>query len=85
MAEERTLNHYRIIANVVVGAPDTAVDAPSHTPGIVEGNSPKRRRARQGLIPDGAGSARATAERSTGINARNRNPIDPRMPNLPPP
>ena len=33
-----------------------------------------------GHLPDGT----ATAERSTGIDAAGREPIDPRMPNLPP-
>ena len=37
-------------------------------------------RRRSGHLPDG----RSTAERSTGINAKAREPIDPRMPNLSP-
>jgi hypothetical protein len=54
-------------------------DAPAHTRGINQGNEgPTEKQA--GHLPDG----RATAEKSTGINPKARNPIDPRMPNLPP-
>jgi hypothetical protein len=36
-------------------------------------------------VGDLAEGAKATARRSTGINPEARDPIDPRMPNLPPP
>jgi hypothetical protein len=54
---------------------------PSHVKGIRMGNQPGSYEKQAGNLPDG----RATAERSTGINAGDRDPIDPRMPNLPPP
>lgn len=51
-----------------------------HIKGINQGNATGNYEKQAGHLPDG----RATAERSTGINAGARNPIDPRMPNLPP-
>ena len=68
------------MANLRVGKPDVAPDAPSHTPGIKMGNARGNYEKQPGHRPDG----RVTAERSTGINPRNEDPIDPRMPNLPP-
>jgi hypothetical protein len=56
------------------------VDLPAHTPGIKQGNATGNYERQPGHLPDG----RSTAERSTGINAKKRQPIDPRMPNLPP-
>jgi hypothetical protein len=76
--------HFRTIANVRVGKPDVDPAAPSHMPGIREGNRPGGRRRNRGMIPIDGWSARGTAARSTGINARARNPIDPRSPNLSP-
>jgi hypothetical protein len=67
------------MAEIRVGRPDVKPDAPAHTPGIREGNEGADRQP--GHWPDG----RATAERATGIDPQARNPIDPRMPNLPPP
>ncbi|HET7752963.1 MAG TPA: hypothetical protein VFK85_03555 [Anaeromyxobacteraceae bacterium] len=79
----------RIFANLRVGKPDTKPSAPSHVRGIRGGNQvgaadqvgfystgPAPRR--------GVSDIKATAARSTGINPRARNPIDPRSPNLPP-
>jgi hypothetical protein len=63
-----------------VGRPDVAPDAPAHVPGIQEGNQPGAYLRQRGHLPDG----RADARRSTGVNPKARNPIDPRMPNLPP-
>lgn len=62
------------IANVLVGKPDTTMSKSSHVPGVREGNR------------GGAMAARpmAAGRRSTGINARDREPIDPRMPVLTP-
>lgn len=73
----------RVFFNVRVGQPDTAQDAPTHVRGVHEGNAEGNLEKEKGIIQRGRG-ARATAERSTGINAEARNPIDPRMPNLPP-
>jgi hypothetical protein len=76
----------KVIANVRVGKAKTKPTAPSHTAGVKSGNARGNSAKEAGIetAPDGL-SARATARRSTGINAEARNPIDPRMPNLPPP
>ncbi|MCW2952872.1 MAG: hypothetical protein JWQ48_2042 [Conexibacter sp.] len=66
---------------VKTGKPDVAPDAPSHVPGIRTGHEPGAYERMPGHLPDG----RSTAARSTGINARARDPIDPSMPNLSPP
>jgi hypothetical protein len=55
-------------------------DLPAHVKGIKQGNSTGNYDKQDGHLPDG----RATAAKSTGINPGNREPIDPRMPNLPP-
>jgi hypothetical protein len=62
---------------------DVAPDTPSHTPGTPKG---EERVIKEGREP-GRGSQRAhrTARDSTSINAQDREPIDPRMPELPPP
>jgi hypothetical protein len=65
------------MANIRVGKPDIALDAPAHTKGVVQGNSGKRQ---AGLHPDG----KADARRSTGIRPKQHEPIMPIMPNLPP-
>jgi hypothetical protein len=59
---------------------DVKPDAPSHVKGIPQGNSKGNYEKMAGHRPDGT----STAERSTGINAKNEEPIDPRMPNLSP-
>jgi hypothetical protein len=68
------------MANIRVGKPDVSHDLPSHTDGIKQGNSTGNYESQAGHRRDG----RSTAERSTGINPKARNPIDPRMPNLSP-
>lgn len=60
--------------------PDVRPDAPSHVPGIHEGNAPGGYDRMPGHLPDG----RVTSRRSTGVNPKGANPIDPQMPNLPP-
>jgi hypothetical protein len=72
------------VGNIKVGRPDVTPEAPSHIAGVREGN----RRAH--LLPqpgfEGKGlTARANSRRSTGVNARAEEPIDPRMPRLFPP
>jgi hypothetical protein len=62
------------------GKADVAIDAPSHTPGIKQGNAKGNYERQSGHNPDGT----STARRSTGINPKAREPIDPRMPNLSP-
>jgi hypothetical protein len=64
--------------NLNVAKADVSRDRPSHTPGIRQGNSPKRKQA--GLFSDG----RSDAQRSTGVNAKARNAIDSKSPNLSP-
>jgi hypothetical protein len=68
------------MANIRVGKPDTRPDAPAHTPGVAGGNDLGGYEKMAGHLPNG----KATAERSTGINAGKRNPIDSNSPNLSP-
>ena len=63
-----------------VGKPDTKPDAPAHVAGVKQGNSSPVEKNR-GHTRDG----RSSAKRSTGVNPRHHEPIDPRMPNLSPP
>lgn len=67
--------------NLIVGTPDTTPDAPSHLPGIRQGNSPPV--LDPGLIKSGQG-VNGTARRSTGVSPERRNPITPGAPNLSP-
>jgi len=55
-------------------------DTPAHVKGVGEGNACGHYDRQSGHLPDG----RSTAARSTGINAADRDPIDPAMPNLSP-
>lgn len=71
----------KVIANVRVGEADVHPAAPSHTPGVGQGNAPDR--AQVDIIDEGM-KARATARRSTGINADQRMPISSDMPVLTP-
>ncbi len=57
-----------------------AADAPAHTPGIKQGNSIGNYGRQGGHNADGTSDAR----RSTGVNPKGRQPIDPSMPNLSP-
>jgi hypothetical protein len=61
---------------------DVTPDLPSHTPGTPKG---EERVLREGREP-GRDDPRAsrTARDSTSINPKDRDPIDPRMPHLPP-
>jgi hypothetical protein len=76
------------ISNVNVGKPLVKPSDPSHVRGVRRGNARGNFEREEGLYdaPEGAkpDGGRATARRSTGINPNARNPIDPRMPNLPP-
>jgi len=80
----------KIFANLRVGRPDVAPSRPAHVKGVREGNEtgaveqvgfysigPQHRR--------GVSDVRATGARSTGINPRAREPIDPSSPKLSPP
>lgn len=68
--------------NLVVGPKDVDLTATSHVTGVHEGNWPThpRRRHRRSYEPE-----TAPVRRSTGINAEDREPIDPAMPRLSPP
>ncbi len=68
------------MTKIRTGKAQTKIDQPAHVKGINEGNSIGNYEKQIGHKADG----RSTAERSTGINAKARNPIDPSMPNLPP-
>jgi hypothetical protein len=68
------------MAKMSIGKAEVKPDAPAHTPGVKQGNAKGNYERQAGHLPDG----RSTAERSTGVNAKARNPIDPRMPNLSP-
>ncbi|SDJ37303.1 hypothetical protein [Nonomuraea jiangxiensis] len=62
------------------GHRDVRPDAPAHVKGVKEGNALGNYDKQSGHLPDG----RSTAERSTGINPRKHDPIEPDMPNLSP-
>jgi hypothetical protein len=68
------------MADVKAGKADVDVTKMGHTPGIKQGNATGNYEKQPGHLPDG----RRTAESSTGVNAKARNPIDPSMPNLSP-
>ncbi len=63
-----------------IGRADVEQDASAHTPGIRQGNAPGAYERERGHLGDG----RVTARRSTGVDPKGREPIDDRMPNLPP-
>jgi hypothetical protein len=63
-----------------VGEPDVTPDATAHTKGVPEGNATGSYLWQVGHHADGTADAR----RSTGIRPKERNPIAPIMPNLPP-
>jgi hypothetical protein len=67
--------------NLRVGKPDTTPEAPSHSPGVRQGNSPPK--LDPGFKKMGS-RLFATARRSTGISPESRDPITPGAPNLPP-
>lgn len=55
-------------------------DATAHQKGVHQGNAKGNYEKQGGHFPDG----RSNAARSTGIDPKGREPIDPRMPNLSP-
>ena len=75
----------KIVSNVRVGKANVKPSAPAHQAGVKRGNARGNSDKEAGIqtVSDRL-SAKVTARRSTGINADARNPIDPRMPNLPP-
>jgi hypothetical protein len=71
---------HETIDGIRTGHPKAGPETPAHVPGIRSGNDPRPHETAPGHLPDG----RSTARRSTGINARDREPIQPDMPNLSP-
>ena len=67
--------------NLTVGRSQVSPSKPAHTRGVREGNATGGYEKERGHYPDG----RSDARRSTGVNWRSRDPIDPRMPKLSPP
>jgi len=68
------------MADVRTGRPDVDIDALGHVKGTRQGNSRGNYERMRGHRADGT----STAARSTGINVKGMEPIDPRMPNLSP-
>lgn len=68
------------LLGIDVGAGGVPPDLSAHTPGIQQGNASGSYEKMVGHNPDGT----STAKRSTGINPKSHEPIDPRMPNLSP-
>ena len=67
------------MAGIKVGKRDVKPDSTAHVRGVHEGNEgPLEKQV--GHNADGT----VTAARSTGVNPKAHEPIDPRMPNLPP-
>ena len=62
------------------GTPDVEPDKPAHVKGINQGNAKGNYEKQPGHNTDGT----STAERSTGVNPKAHEPIDPSMPNLSP-
>jgi hypothetical protein len=58
---------------------------PVHVPGTNKGEELVRRYGREAGREDNPNGPYRTARDATAINADERGPIDPRMPNLPPP
>lgn len=68
------------MAKIRTGGKHPRPDLPSHVKGIKQGNAKGNYDKMSGHNPDGT----STAERSTGINPKAHEPIDPSMPNLSP-
>ena len=73
-----------VIANIRVGTPDVKPTAPAHVRGVYQGNRHHLMQRPKG-IREVDGHAVGTARRSTGINPKDHDVIDPRMPRLSPP
>ena len=66
-----------------MATPQVSPDISSHTPGTPKGEEVVQRHGREpGRSKD---KPHRTARDSTSINAKAREPIDPRMPEMPPP
>lgn len=78
----------KVVANVHVGKAEGRQSRSAHTPGVKRGTAPRGFQKEEGIedAPPGAklDGARATGRRSTSINPKGHEPIDPRMPKLAP-
>jgi hypothetical protein len=70
---------------------DEYTDMDSHTPGTAKGEEARSRDgeepgrvAREDIHGNAVSTEGSTARMSTGINAEKRDPIDPKMPKMPP-
>ena len=67
---------------------DVSIDAPAHTPGTAKGEEQIKNQGkepgRHDTGDDNRPAGRSTARDSTSINPEAKDPIDPRMPNMPP-
>lgn len=72
------------ISNITVGKADISMSKASHVPGVRPGNKPGSLKRQEGMELEGE-HVRATPRRSTGINPKARQAIDPRSPLLSPP
>jgi len=77
-------NTTKVVANVRVGRPDVKPTAPSHVPGVFQGNHPHLLERPKGITHETTTTAEGTARRSTGIRPKAHDVIDPRMPKLSP-
>ncbi len=68
------------MAKLKVGKPDTVQDISSTTPGTGQGNAKGNYEKNKGFKSDG----RVSAEIATGMSGKAHDPIDKRMPNIPP-
>jgi hypothetical protein len=73
-----------VISNIRVGKPQVSPSLPSHTRGIREGNQLGSTRHEPGIRPIENNMVKGSARRSTSINPKAHDAIDPRMPNLSP-
>jgi hypothetical protein len=73
------------VSNITVGKPQVHPAKLGHVKGIKEGNARGNLRRSKGFKKERGRQAKGTAARSTGINAKARNPILKGMPNLSPP
>ena len=65
------------IPHVTLGKRHVRLDAPSHIGGVAEGNAPYQ-------VSEVSAQRGQRPGRSTGVNAKQREPIDPSMPKLTP-
>jgi hypothetical protein len=69
---------------------DSTPDAPTHTPGTAKGEEQIENQGKEpgridtGTNDEGRPTAITTARNSSSVNAKEREPIDPAMPNMPP-